>query len=106
MRVTYIINQYPKVSHTFIRREILALERLGFSVQRIAMRGWNAVVIDPHDEATWIAQLQHLADDAEFRAKLAHKSKLKALYYLWDAVAKRRLDLLENALKIHDNLIN
>ena len=49
MRVTYIINQYPKVSHTFIRREILALERLGFSVQRIAMRGWNDVQIDAED---------------------------------------------------------
>ncbi len=49
MRVTYIINQYPKVSHTFIRREILALERLGFSVQRIAMRGWGDKQIDTED---------------------------------------------------------
>ena len=63
--------------------------------------GEDAVVIDPHDEATWIAQLQHLATDAVFRAKLAHRSKLKAPYYLWDAVAKRRLDLLVNAIKNH-----
>lgn len=49
MRVTYIINQYPKVSHTFIRREILALERLGIEVQRIAMRGWNDKQIDADD---------------------------------------------------------
>ena len=49
MRVTYIINQYPKVSHTFIRREILALERLGIEVQRIAMRGWNEKQIDADD---------------------------------------------------------
>ncbi|MES2501452.1 MAG: glycosyltransferase family 4 protein [Pseudomonadota bacterium] len=49
MRVTYIINQYPKVSHTFIRREILALERLGFNVQRIAMRGWSDQQIDAED---------------------------------------------------------
>ena len=49
MRVTYLINQYPKVSHTFIRREILALERLGFSVQRIAMRGWTDKQIDSED---------------------------------------------------------
>ena len=27
MRVAYLVNQYPKVSHTFIRREIGALER-------------------------------------------------------------------------------
>lgn len=49
MRVTYIINQYPKVSHTFIRREILALERIGLEVQRIAMRGWDEKQIDADD---------------------------------------------------------
>lgn len=49
MRVAYIINQYPKVSHTFIRREILALERLGFEVQRISMRGWDEKQIDIDD---------------------------------------------------------
>ena len=27
LRVAYLTNQYPKVSHSFIRREILALER-------------------------------------------------------------------------------
>jgi len=37
IRVAYLINQYPKVSHTFIRREILALERRGISVLRIAI---------------------------------------------------------------------
>ena len=51
MRVTYIINQYPKVSHTFIRREILALERLGFEIQRISMRGWNERQVDAGDAA-------------------------------------------------------
>jgi colanic acid/amylovoran biosynthesis glycosyltransferase len=50
-RITYFINQYPKVSHSFIRREILALERLGFDVQRIALRGWNDAVADPEDVA-------------------------------------------------------
>ena len=29
-RIAYLVNQYPKVSHSFIRREILALERQGF----------------------------------------------------------------------------
>ena len=29
MRIAYLVNQYPKVSHIFIRREILALERRG-----------------------------------------------------------------------------
>ena len=49
MRVTYFINQYPKVSHTFIRREIMALERLGFSIQRISLRGWDEKLIDSDD---------------------------------------------------------
>ena len=51
MQITYFINQYPKVSHTFIRREILALERLGHIVQRIAVRGWNDIQVDPQDVA-------------------------------------------------------
>lgn len=49
-RIAYVINQYPKVSHTFIRREILALERQGFDILRIALRGWEAELADPEDE--------------------------------------------------------
>ena len=49
MRISYFINQYPKVSHTFIRREILALERQGFVIQRLALRGWDEKLIDPDD---------------------------------------------------------
>ncbi len=49
LHVAYLVNQYPKVSHTFIRREILALERLGVSVSRFALRGWDADVVDPQD---------------------------------------------------------
>lgn len=52
MRIAYLINQYPKVSHSFIRREILALERQGFEVLRLAVRGWDAELVDAgdHDE--------------------------------------------------------
>jgi glycosyltransferase involved in cell wall biosynthesis len=49
MRIAYFVNQYPKVSHSFIRREILALERQGFDVQRISLRGWDAELVDPED---------------------------------------------------------
>lgn len=51
LRVAYLVNQYPKVSHTFIRREILALERRGVEVRRFAIRGWDAEVVDPADMA-------------------------------------------------------
>jgi len=47
MRIAYLVNQYPKVSHSFIRREILALERLGIEVMRIALRA--AEVVDEED---------------------------------------------------------
>lgn len=50
MKITYFINQYPQVSHTFIRREILALEEQGFNIQRIALRGWNADIADETDK--------------------------------------------------------
>ena len=49
MKIAYLINQYPKVSHSFIRREILALERQGFEVERIAVRGWDAALVDDED---------------------------------------------------------
>jgi glycosyltransferase involved in cell wall biosynthesis len=49
LRIAYLINQYPKISHAFIRREILALERQGLNVQRIALRGWDAAIIDAED---------------------------------------------------------
>lgn len=48
-RIAYFVNQYPKVSHSFIRREIQSLERQGFAVQRIALRGWDADLVDADD---------------------------------------------------------
>jgi colanic acid/amylovoran biosynthesis glycosyltransferase len=51
MRVAYLVNQYPKVSHSFIRREILALERRGVEVLRYASRGWADTLADPADAA-------------------------------------------------------
>ncbi len=51
MHIAYLINQYPKISHTFIRNEILALQGRGVRVDRIALRGWDAEVTDPVDAA-------------------------------------------------------
>ncbi len=51
LKVAYLVNQYPLVSHSFIRREILALERRGIEVQRYAVRGWDAMTPDPADAA-------------------------------------------------------
>jgi glycosyltransferase involved in cell wall biosynthesis len=49
MRISYLINQYPKVSHSFIRREILALEQQGLEVTRISLRGWDLPLVDAQD---------------------------------------------------------
>lgn len=44
MKIGYFTNQYPAVSHTFIRREIRALETLGVAIVRYALRpGQNLV---------------------------------------------------------------
>ena len=51
MRVAYLVNTYPKPSHSFIRREIQALERLDFEVHRFAMRDEGAALVDPLDRA-------------------------------------------------------
>lgn len=48
-QVAYFINQYPKVSHSFIRREIQALEKQGFEILRVALRGWDAELVSAED---------------------------------------------------------
>jgi len=42
-RVAYFVNRYPAVSHSFIRREITALEELGWEVLRYSIRHGEAV---------------------------------------------------------------
>jgi colanic acid/amylovoran biosynthesis glycosyltransferase len=50
MRIAYLVNQYPTVSHSFIRREIQALERRGVEVTRIALREWDTKNLDTENE--------------------------------------------------------
>ena len=38
MRIAYLVNRYPAVSHSFIRREIAGLEALGHEVVRFSIR--------------------------------------------------------------------
>lgn len=49
MKIAYLINTYPKPSHTFIRREIAALEQMGWHVHRFAMRSDRSMLVDPVD---------------------------------------------------------
>jgi len=45
--LAYLVNQYPSVSHTFIRREIRGLEALGHTIHRFALR--PGAHVDPED---------------------------------------------------------
>lgn len=49
MNIAYILNSYPQPSHSFIRREIRALEAQGHTVTRLAMRAGDAPLVDAQD---------------------------------------------------------
>ncbi|HSM81222.1 MAG TPA: glycosyltransferase [Nodosilinea sp.] len=49
--VAYLVNQYPKVSHSFIRREIQGLEACGLTVHRFSIRSCAEELVDADDQA-------------------------------------------------------
>ncbi len=49
--VAYLVNQYPKISHTFIRREIAGLERCGVRVKRFSLRLSGEDFVDEADRS-------------------------------------------------------
>jgi len=49
MKIAYLINQYPKLSHSFIRREISGIEADGISVARFSIRSSSPVLVDEAD---------------------------------------------------------
>ncbi len=51
MKIAYLTNQYPMISHTFIRREIEALEAFGVEVSRFSVRPTPDDLIDDADRA-------------------------------------------------------
>ncbi|MFO1140199.1 MAG: glycosyltransferase [Paracoccus sp. (in: a-proteobacteria)] len=61
MRIGYLINTYPRPSHSFIRREIAALEAEGVQIHRFAMRGNVSDLSDPADLAEH-ARTEHVLD--------------------------------------------
>ena len=62
VRIAYLIDQYPKISHSFIRREILALEQLGFEIMRISLRGWDLELVDEEDQRERTRYLDPLSE--------------------------------------------
>ena len=53
MRIAYLTNQYPHVRHTFIRREVVALEAHGVEVVRFSVRDSGGDAVDPADRAEY-----------------------------------------------------
>lgn len=49
--IAYLINQYPKVSHSFIRREIAGVESWGVRVVRYAIRSCESELVDACDRS-------------------------------------------------------
>jgi glycosyltransferase involved in cell wall biosynthesis len=50
MKIAYLVNQYPKVSHSFIRREIAGVEACGIQVARFAIRSCESELVDEEDK--------------------------------------------------------
>jgi len=48
--VAYLVNQYPKVSHSFIRREIIGVEACGIPVLRCSIRACDSELVDEADK--------------------------------------------------------
>ena len=56
MKIAYLVNRYPAASHSFIRREIAAIEEAGGSVQKFSVRAADfAALPDPRDQAEFAA---------------------------------------------------
>ncbi len=51
MKIAYLTNRYPEVSHSFIRREIAAVEAAGAVVERWSVRRPHGDLPDPRDQS-------------------------------------------------------
>jgi glycosyltransferase involved in cell wall biosynthesis len=103
MRVAYLINQYPKVSHSFIRREIQAVERCGIEVIRLALRGWNSELSDEEDRLER-ARTRYVLRDGPWplvRAALAMLLGRPASLFRGLALAWRMSRRAEKPLLVH-----
>jgi glycosyltransferase involved in cell wall biosynthesis len=49
LRIAVLVNRYPSVTHSFIRREILGLERAGTRVLRVSIGRAPEALVDPLD---------------------------------------------------------
>jgi glycosyltransferase involved in cell wall biosynthesis len=50
LRIAYLVNRYPRTSHSFIRREVLALEAQGVEVRRFSLRPLDEKLVSEADQ--------------------------------------------------------
>lgn len=126
MRIGYFVSEYPTVSHTFIRREIIELERTGFEVIRVSLRRNNLKLVDQADleesnRTRYIleeAPLEYIlalgaslmrrpwnlfktARQAIKMMRRSHRSRIYHLAYLAEAIVLSRWLLSQDIRHIH-----
>lgn len=94
MKVAYLVNQYPMISHSFIRREIQALEQRGVEVLRFSLRGWRGELADAQDleerGRTQYVLRAGIGGLVLATARQALRSPLRLLQGLWLSVRMSR----------------
>jgi len=86
LKIAYILNTYPQPSHSFIRREVQALERQGVEVLRLAMRASDAELVDPADKAE-ATRTQYVLRSGAARLVLCFLAEvIHAPHRVWRAV--------------------
>lgn len=94
MKIAYFINQYPGISHSFIRREIQALERGGAHVLRFAIRPSKDKII-AREDAEENARTRHIVTQGKVTllaamARAFVRRPLRAMRGFADAIAMGR----------------
>jgi len=93
LRIGYLTTEYPKVSHTFIRREIAELERRGHEIVRLSIRPPGGLLADPADR-----------DEAEQTLTCLAEGKVRLLWHAakWALSHPRRFAAAaRTALRLH-----
>lgn len=103
MRIAYFTNQYPAPSHTFIQREIIALEARGHELHRYAIRHSSTPLIDS-DDIREAGKTRHILKlgIAQFSIHVL-RSVLKSPYGMLKAIlhAKRYADAAGRSYLLH-----
>lgn len=86
VRVAYLINVYPAGSHTFVRREIHALERRGVAVERFALRSQDGALVDVQDRLEHERTRYVLGGGALGLAGASARTALRFPHRFWQAL--------------------